>query len=117
MTDQVTVKVMTTEMLDRTAKEGRRHDFNRQLDQDWINAHVDWKAIHVIDWVMVHEHKNGMVTDPHMRCSMIVGTKKGGTQSVMIDMTTERYRTLPSATITTDDNGEKTVNFDQLVTV
>ena len=114
MTEVQKVKVLTTDELDRIAKEGRKQGFNRQLDQDWINAHVDWKAIHVIEHTMPHEHKAGVACDMHYRCSMIIGTKRGETQMVMVDMTTERFNALPVATITTEADGEKTVQFDRL---
>ena len=118
MTEETTtVKVMTTDMLDRVAKESRKHGFNRQLDQDWINAHVKWGAIHVIEWTMPHEHIAGQAADMHYRCMAIIGTKDHATQSVTIDMTTERYNSLPTATITTDEHGEKSVSFDRLATV
>lgn len=115
--ESTTVKVMTTDTLDRVAKEGRKYGFNRQLDQDWINAYVDWNAIHVIEWTMPHEHIAGVASDLHYRCQAIIGKKDKTTQSVMIDMTTERYNSLPTATITTDEHGEKSVSFDRLVTV
>jgi len=49
----------------------------------------------------------------HYRCQMIVGTKSDVTSTVTIDMTTERFQGLPTATIVTYENGEKSVRFNQ----
>lgn len=64
------VRHTNTENLTRIMQAGREEEYNRTVAEDW-QEFLDPKGEHVVSFAMVHEHKGGQSTDPHMRVMLL----------------------------------------------
>ena len=66
------LRVATTDQLIRINDNAISQDYNRALDPKYLSEQADPDGIHVIEPILIHEHKNGEPTDPHWRCRVMI---------------------------------------------
>jgi hypothetical protein len=71
-----------------------RRDYNRQLDPAAIEALPD-DAVFVISPIMIHEHAQGKLIEPHLRCSVRGLEKTATPMMAVLDISSEMFKTLP----------------------
>lgn len=92
------VKYLTKRLLLEVAKEGDRIGFNRQIEPSILPVVTDqWMPI---TGVMPHDFIGGEPAEPHRRCLVNFRVKGNAkTHFVFIDMTEQRYDSLPIAKV------------------
>lgn len=108
-----TTKYADTALLRQIAEDSTSQGFNRQMNLDWIDENVDPTGKHVITLLMIHEHINGAEADPHMRCSIFI--KENGMEppaEVIADISMEMFESLPTVTVTKNDDGETEITWN-----
>lgn len=68
------VQYATTPVMCEFADAARTNDYNRQLAMDDVYA-LDPEGVHVLSFSMIHEHRAGVVVDPHMRTMWLLKMK------------------------------------------
>ena len=74
------------------AKAGQKMGYNRQADLEALTPVIDAKGIHVENFMMLHEHRQGACCEPHYRSVWMVKiTGEKFPVTVTIDTTPEAY--------------------------
>lgn len=71
------MKAVNTGSLEALICDAAKRGYNRQIDLAAFDRKADPDGIHVIQGILLHEHKAGKITAPHMRCRVLV--KQRGT--------------------------------------
>jgi hypothetical protein len=78
------------------ARDAQRQEFNRQVNVDRCIDDMDNDGINLIWFSMIHEHKAGVLVDPHMRTIWYVKLKNTMEPAQLaLDMTMENFYALP----------------------
>jgi hypothetical protein len=96
---------------DRAIKNG----YNKSLDPDTLERLADPAGLHMLIQLMVHEHKHGQPTEPHLRCRVLVKERDQALPNpafLLLDVDFEDFRSLttigamrlPSASTLQKDN-------------
>lgn len=101
-------RYFTKDSLIEAAKAGNERGYNRQLDPDKLTD-LEFTEFLPITFTLPHEHIAGELVEPHIRAQVMVGPD----ESVMIDMSTERFNALP--VYDTDLQSTLTVNAEDNV--
>ena len=108
--ETIVIKTMTTRLFMEIAEESTAAGYNRMCSSDMIRELVDPRAIHVLEFDMVHEHKNGRECEPHQRCQFWVGMlDQAKPELITIDMSMERFASLPTITYERSDTGTEVI--------
>jgi hypothetical protein len=68
-------RVASTEQLIAINDAAILAEYNRALDPDELARLADPDGLHVLEPLLIHEHKNGLPTDPHWRCRVLIKVK------------------------------------------
>lgn len=90
-------KVCSTPMLRKINQHSVEMDYNRCLQQDVLDEELDPVGLHIISPIMIHEHRNGVVVDPHLRAWVYMKIKdQEEPERVILDMEMGAYDKLTS---------------------
>jgi hypothetical protein len=74
-------------------REAEKRNYNRQIMEDAIDR-LPANATVALQPVMVHEHAQGKLVDPHLRCFVLVEPDTVGMSRVMLDVPMEMFDVL-----------------------
>ena len=69
------MKAVNTGTLEDLAYNAAKRMYNRQLDMKKFEQIVDPDGVHLIQDVLLHEHKHGLACEPHARCQVYIKVK------------------------------------------
>ena len=99
-------------LLLKAAEIARERNYNRQVTDEFINKTVpeadpDQDFNYPIMFSMQHEHIQGKLADPHMRCEILGpwGTDEQPIVSVYLDVDMDLFIKLPDTSIYDDETG------------
>lgn len=99
-------KYFTKESLIEAARAGNVRGYNRQLDPEALES-LEYTEFLPVTFTLPHEHIAGELVEPHIRAMVMVGPD----ETVMLDMSMERYNDLPEldtdAQDLVDDGGHR----------
>lgn len=90
------VRYLTKSLLAILLESQAKWGFNRQVDPKVVQEIVDRQPDHTkypISSIMIHEHRNGVLTEPHHRCFLVLS--ESALNHYVVDMSTEFYDSLP----------------------
>lgn len=98
-------KVFDKPSLVTANKLAERLGYNRQIDPAYLDS-VPEDQLWIVNFTMIHEHKAGNPTEPHIRCMMYPMKQVGENQwmadmvggPIILDVVPEVYERLPETT-------------------
>jgi hypothetical protein len=87
-------KTVTKGRLIAAMELGRQQGFNHQVDEATINA-LDPAYHYPVLAAIPHRHKDGAVSEYHVRVLIEIKNRSGATEQILIDVTEEMYSSLP----------------------
>ena len=70
--------------------------FNQCFDRELLARDADPDGLHIINMVLVHEHKAGVLVDPHLRCMAWVKMRgRAVPWQGLLDVEIDTYNALP----------------------
>ncbi len=99
-------------LLLKAAQIARERNYNRQVTDEFINkivpeADPDQDFNYPIMFSMQHEHIQGKLADPHMRCEILGpwGPENEPIASVLLDVDMDLFHKLPDTSIYDEETG------------
>lgn len=101
-----TVRHTNTSNLVRIVQAGIAEGFNRTILPDWCEF-LDPKGEHVVTFAMMHEHKGGQSTDPHMRVALLTKVlDQDEPVEILLDMSMEDFDTFTVTSAGKDNDAD-----------
>lgn len=107
------MKIANTRQMLEINQHAADDGYNQYVDPKMLSEIIDPDGLHVLTDVMVHEHKQGVLVDPHLRCIVMIKAR-GTTQpyQALLDVEFDAFNALPGQEEVTDLQAEFVENWN-----